>query len=145
MKKITTIMAAMLLLAVSTAQAAVSFTGEIIVPAGATNATKIVTLGRADQIYAFRLERVFASMNYSNYTGTLAVAISDYGQSTEIGTASGMLSTSPVEIYPLRTYVGVNNITNQVPYIVKSLALKVTFSAGTTVADRKVRYVIYAE
>lgn len=145
MKKITTIMAAMLLLAVSTAQAAVSFTGEIIVPAGATNATEIVTLGRADQINAFRLERVFASMEYLNYTGTVSVATSDWGYSTVIGTASGLLKTKPVEIFPLRTYVGANNATNQTQYIVKALALTVNFSAGTTVADRKVRYVIYAE
>lgn len=123
----------------------VVYSGEITIPAGVTNATASVVLGGADKIDAFALDRVFVATQATTYTGSVAVAMSDAGYQTSLGTSAAVLSTAPLVLYPRRVDVDDNSVTNFVPYMVKQVDFAITVNGGSRTADRKVNYAIYAE
>ena len=123
----------------------VVYSGEITIPAGVTNATASVVLGGADRIDAFALDRVFVATQSTTYTGSVAVAMSDAGYQTSLGTSAAVLSTAPLVLYPRRADVDDNSVTNFVPYMVKQIDFAITVNGGSRTADRKVNYAIYAE
>ena len=129
--------------------------GTLDIPAGATNATAIVSIGDAGRAYA--LDRVFLGTRASDYTGTVEVASLDWGYATSLATGTGITHAAPFEEYPSRSVVttayaldtnGVGTAstvtTNTVPYLVSHVQLYVTVNA-TNAATRRVFWAIYAD
>lgn len=104
--------------------------GTLDIPAGATNATAIVSIGDAGRAYA--LDRVFLATRASDYTGTVEVATLDWGYATGIATGTGITHAAPFET------------TNSVQYLVSEVQLYVTVNA-TNAAPRRVFWAIYAD
>lgn len=104
--------------------------GTLDIPAGATNATAIVSIGDAGRAYA--LDRVFLATRASDYTGTVEVATLDWGYATSIATGTGITHAAPFVT------------TNLVQYLVSDVQLYVTVNA-TNAAPRRVFWAIYAD
>ncbi len=120
-------------------------TGEIVIRAGSTNATELITLGGSDRLDAFELDRVFVITQHNTYTGTLSVALVDAGYDTVIGTSSAVLLSSPANLYPRRAHISSLGPTNEVLYVAKDLKLSMTVNGGAAVVDRKAKYVLYTK
>jgi len=162
MKKFIVSTLAVAFMAQSVLSGGIVYSGEITIPAGVTNATASVVLGGADKIDAFALDRVFVATQATTYTGSVAVAMSDAGYQTSLGSGSAVLSTAPLVLYPRRNVIeyvnassfdatnGVSGFTstlttNSVPYMVKQIDFAITVNGGSKTADRQVNYAIYAE